>query len=182
MKLFLSTSYPKSLFISEVNMLDKYNSTNKGQLRLLITKFKRTTLGKRLELLEKKKNPKSAILMSLHFDLQVTSPTNISAFEAHKHLRVEHLFGDKKENIARLILFFDSNKKSLKIHALGFDTKLIATLKPHNLKFNPDAVSLELYGVYILNLFRDIAIHYSVMESDPKIFAKLSEKHNAARE
>lgn len=181
MKLFLSTSYPKSSFISEVNMLDKYNNSNKGQLRLLIAKFKRTTLGKRLELLEKKKNPKSAILMSLQFDIHVTAPTTVAAFEAHDHLRIEHLFGNKKENISKLIIFFDSHKKALKIHALDFDTKLIATLKPYSLKFNPDSVSLELYGVYLLNIFRNISMHYSVMDSDPQIFARLSEKHNADR-
>lgn len=179
MQLVVSVSSPVRGFVSTMEMLKKQSPDTRVSLMRLSARFADTFLGKRLKKLAAQDRllNRNTMLMDLNWGIDIGSNSvSVNTLVKQKHIEVVQKVGDLDAPLGRLVVVHVNRSRSLKLMASDTNNRLLAIVKPADLRYKPDLVSVEVYGMFLLNLFRDIALSHDLHSSTPKRFVELSER------
>tara|TARA_B100000214_G_scaffold357534_1_gene317172 strand:- start:9393 stop:9938 length:546 start_codon:yes stop_codon:yes gene_type:complete len=179
MQLIISVSSPIKGFVSTMEMLKRQNPDTRVSLMRLSARFADTFLGKKLKKLAAQDRllDKNTMLMDLNWGIDLgANSVSVNTLVEQKHIEIVQKVGDLNKPLGRLVVVHVNRSRSLKLMASDVDNRLLAIVRPTNLRYRPELVSVEVYGMFLLNLFRDIALSHDLHSSTPKRFVELSER------
>lgn len=167
-----SQSFPIKAFQSPDTVLQRQSWNTRGSLQRLSQKFKTTQIGRRVYKALRKNQPNQIVA-----EVVFKRPPTLEYLHRNKILSSKkpvNTHGDK--TVSSLVLYIDNGKEEIKLKALTDGSKFLSDVFPHNPKCRPNKISFDIYGIYLINLFRDLAMEFDLLESRPGVFAKLSSK------
>ena len=173
MKVILSNSYSLNTFVPTRIMLQNQGLNNRINLMELRKKFDSTDIGKKLnKILD---GTKQHVKTQALIDLVLEEPVPLNEFHDKRILKTLHKGrGRGSMEVSSVVLFYDARKKELKIQALSAEGNILTECIPYDAKINPRTVDYQIYGIYLINLFRSLAIKFKIKFSVPNSYRRIS--------
>lgn len=168
----ISQSFPIKEFQKPDAVISKQTWNTRGSLQRLTDKFKKTQIGRRVYKALRKNQPNQIVA-----ELVFSQPPTLTYLHRSKFISTKkpvNTYGDK--TVSALALYIDNARREIKLKALTDGSKFLCNVFPHNPKCRPSKISFDLYGIYLINLFRDLATEFDILESRPGVFAQISSK------
>lgn len=166
----VSESFPIDDFQPLTHVIGKHRWDTRHGVKALNSRFRQTAFGKNLYRAMRKNQP-NQIISELVF---ATSLTMNDMYE-HRFIRADKsisTYGDIP--VASICIYLNNQSKTLVMKALDSSGEQICQVKPFNKKYQPKYVTFDIYGIFLINLFRQMSLKYSVQSSKPTSFAKIS--------
>jgi hypothetical protein len=78
--------------------------------------------------------------------------------------------------IQSLVIVYNSKRKSIDFNGLCSRGRIVIELIPYNRKYQPERVNIQLYCIFLINLFKEISEKYNIKHSVPPAFKAVSDK------
>lgn len=135
-------------------------------------RFDTTHIGKILnKVLTKKAVNQTRILMEMNFE----EPVKIGDLYESSFVTTKGKLSKEGERlVGGLVVVYSARSKAVEFKGIGPSGRVVAQLLPFNKKYRPERVNLQIYCIFLINIFRSIAQEYGVAYSTPSSFKRIS--------
>lgn len=170
----LSESFPIASFQSAEKVIGQQSWKTRHSLVRLNQRFKKSSIGQKVYKALRANQPNQIVAEML----LENPPTLKELFDNHMLSNDHSVSSLGKKRMSRLILYIDNRRKEIKLKVLDESGRFVTDVYPHNRKYRPERVSFDIYGIFLINLFREIAREYTVIDSVPASFKRISQENS----
>lgn len=149
-------------FVSQEEMLSRHSVNSKEHLVSLLEKFYSSPVSRRLGNAVRGRKPSKVI------ELVFSPKSSITMADLNSYLNSVQLFKGRAEPVASISVVYIPSKHSINIMVRSSAGKAIAVCNPAHRKYTPSNVTLEVYLIHILSLFRAMSKKFAVVKTLPE--------------